>query len=370
MSFQFRTASATGAPTAAASPLRATSKQGRVLAARALLAAGLCALPSPAALAAQEGATHTRRVISIGNHPRVDGLRINFRDRDLGLVRGVNVTLWNPERDARGGTVKGFAIGLPLTGAGEIRGFGAGIFGVEAEGDIRGITLAGVGAGAGGTLSGISIAGIGAGAGGGVRGLTVGGIGVGSGGDIGGIAVGGIGAGAGGDVRGIVIGGIGAAAGGSVTGLAVGGVGVGGGGDVRGIAIGGVGVGAGGRLTGLAIGGIGVGAGGTFHGLGIAGVGVGAPTLEGGAIASMVGGRTVRAVVIAPILFRTTEDAEFTGASLSSVNAVRGHQTGLTIGIVNYAESLFGMQLGVVNVVRDNPSGRRVLPIVNWGGSR
>lgn len=29
-----------------------------------------------------------------------------------------------------------------------------------------------------------------------------------------------------------------------------------------------------------------------------------------------------------------------------------------------------GVQFGVVNIVRDNPRGRRVLPLLNWGRIR
>ncbi len=78
----------------------------------------------------------------------------------------------------------------------------------------------------------------------------------------------------------------------------------------------------------------------------------------------------VTGVVIAPILFRTEYGGQFTGVSVSAVNAVRGAQKGISIGIVNYAERLFGLQLGVVNVVRDNPAPFRVLPIVNAGRSK
>jgi hypothetical protein len=55
------------------------------------------------------------------------------------------------------------------------------------------------------------------------------------------------------------------------------------------------------------------------------------------------------------------------GATIAAVNRIRGHQSGLAIGIVNYAWSLNGVQVGAVNIVRDNPRGRRVLPVVNWG---
>ena len=43
------------------------------------------------------------------------------------------------------------------------------------------------------------------------------------------------------------------------------------------------------------------------------------------------------------------------------MNAVRGFQKGVTIGIVNYAERVFGLQFGVVNVIRDNPVPFKVL---------
>jgi hypothetical protein len=346
--------------------------------------------------------TRTRRVIAIGDHPRVDGLRLNFRDGELELVRGANVTIWHPyDRDV-GGTVRGLALGLPSTGAGRVEGLSLGVFGVMGADDLHGITVAGVGAGAGSTLSGISVGGVGVGAGSEVRGIALGGVGVGTGGSVRGIAlggvgagaggsvrgalVGGIGAGAGGDVRGLMIGAVGAGAGGSVRGLMVGGVGVGAagdvrglsfggvgvgaGGDLRGLSAGGVGVGAGGDLTGIAVAGVGVGSGGTIRGLGVAGIGVGAPRIRGGAMALVVGADRAHAVVVAPALFRIERGGRFTGGAVSTVNLVRGEQRGLTIGVVNYARSLHGVQLGAINIVRDNPRPYRVLPILNVGRQR
>ncbi|MCX6569363.1 MAG: hypothetical protein NT147_10000 [Candidatus Aminicenantes bacterium] len=49
-----------------------------------------------------------------------------------------------------------------------------------------------------------------------------------------------------------------------------------------------------------------------------------------------------------------------------STDLFRGTLNGLSIGIVNYAWKLEkGVQIGVVNIVRDNPKGLRVLPIFN-----
>ena len=154
-----------------------------------------------------------------------------------------------------------------------------------------------------------------------------------------------------------------------VRGLAVGGIGVGTGGDLTGIALAGIGAGAGGNVTGLTISGIGAGAGGTMRGIGIAGLGIGAPKLVGAYLAPMVGSLDAHAIVIAPVLFRLEKGGSFRGASLSSVNYVRGTQRGLSIGLVNYARTLRGVQIGVVNIIADQKS-HPFLPIVNWGGGR
>ncbi len=352
---------------------------------RTLPIAALALASVAPSLLAQEGASgpRARKVISIGHYPRVDGIRINFRDRELDRVRGANITIWRPSDDYIGGTVRGAAIGLPMTAAENIHGVAFGIFGVAAEDEMTGINFGGLGVGAGGNLGGISLGlvgagaggdvrgaamgGIGVGAGGSIRGLMLGGIGAGAGGSIRGIAAGGIGAAAGGDVRGVLFGGVGAGAGGDVRGISVGGIGVGAGGTVRGLAIGGVGVGAGGSISGVSLGGIGVGSGGTLRWVSIGGVGVGAPRIEGLAAASMVGAETTHGLIIAPVLFRTERGGQATGVSVSSVNAIRGYQRGLSIGLVNYARRLRGLQLGAINIVRDNPVPFRVLPLLNVG---
>src|SRR5258708_29642484 len=74
--------------------------------------------------------------IAIGDVPRVTGLRINYRDRNLEWVDGVNVTIWSPYGDGSG-TVRGLALGVPLTGAARIDGIAAGIFGAGASDRIR-----------------------------------------------------------------------------------------------------------------------------------------------------------------------------------------------------------------------------------------
>lgn len=334
--------------------------------------------------------------IGIGDVRRVTGIRLNFRDRRDFDVVGLNATVWAPYRDVHG-TITGIALGLPLVGATRIDGVALGVFGASAEEDLRGIGVGGLGIGSGGNLEGIMIGGLGAGTGGDVTGVAVGGLGVGGGGDVTGLVIGGLGAGTGGRLRGVAIGGVGVGGGGDVTGVAIGGIGVGGGGAVHGltvggigvgggesisgITIGGIGVGSGGRLSGLTIGGVGVGSGGSVRGISIAGIGIGAgeslrwvsvaglgigsPKVVGFAAAPLVGGESINAFVLAPAYMRI-ERGEFRGVSVSAFNHVNGDQYGVTIGVVNYAAYMHGLQIGLLNYVRSNPAPFKLLPIVNF----
>ncbi|MEX2584306.1 MAG: hypothetical protein WD766_13640 [Gemmatimonadota bacterium] len=220
-----------------------------------LLAALVLALSSPAGAQSLD-LTVDDVGISIGDSPRAVGLRLNFRDRVLEEVVGVNVTIWTPYEFT--GHVNGVAVGLPLTGARRIDGIGVGIFGLGTYEDMNGIFAAPVGLGAGGSLQGIALSGIGTGAGGDLKGIGLGGIGLGIGGDAGGIVAGGAGLGIGGDLSGVGIGGVGIGLGGALVGAGVGGIGLGIGGSVVGLAAGGLGVSAyndvRGRQNGLTIG--------------------------------------------------------------------------------------------------------------------
>jgi hypothetical protein len=308
--------------------------------------------------------------LSIGDSERWRGVRINFRDTRLESADGINLTLWSPT-DGGEGDIRGLAIGVPLTGGAEVIGLSVAAGGISATrslggisvaglglgagGDVRGIALGGLGLGAGGSVRGVALAGLGIGAAKEVRGIAVAGLGLGTGGDVRGLIVGGLGAGGGGDVRGAAVGGLGVAAGGSLHGVMVGGLGAGLGKGGRGIVLAGLGAGIGGSFDGIALGGLGVGAGGAFRGVAAAGVGVGGRDLSG----LMLAGGSVRVV----------EGGTLNGVGASLMNYVQGHQRGLTIGLVNYTRTLSGVQVGLVNIVRENPSSRRVLPFLNWGST-
>ena len=316
--------------------------------------------------------------LGFGNLPHFTGVRFNFKDHDLEKVNGINVTAWmHKDEDAMSGTVNGLAVGVPLAAGSEnFHGLGVGLFGVGAKKNLYGINAGGLGVGAGGSVRGINVGGLGVGSGGTLWGLNVGGLGVGSGGNVTGINVGGLGVGSGGNLSGLNVGGLGVGAGGKVSGINFGGLGIGAGGELSGINIGGIGVGAGGRVKGITVGGIGVGAGESVSGLAIAGIGVGSPTVRGVVIAAAAGGNNVSGFMIVPAYFRVGDkkdsdsdndgpSATMKGVSISAFNQTFGNFNGVSIGVVNWARSQRGLQLGLINIVKDNPPGLRVLPIFN-----
>lgn len=125
--------------------------------------------------------------ISIGNSPKFNGIRLNFRDHRLEQIRGLNLTLWKPEKNGRG-RIDGVGVGAYGSGAAELRGVFAGGIAVQARKSIQGLAFGGLGLGAGREISGLAIAGLGMGSGGAIRGIAIGGLGLGAGGDITGLA--------------------------------------------------------------------------------------------------------------------------------------------------------------------------------------
>src|SRR5947199_10218904 len=49
--------------------------------------------------------------VSLGNAPRVNGVRLNVQDAELHRVHGLNVTLWKPREPPRG-AINGLQVGL------------------------------------------------------------------------------------------------------------------------------------------------------------------------------------------------------------------------------------------------------------------
>ena len=174
---------------------------------RLALAAALLALPLHDAHASLD-LTIGDRGLSLGNSPRLTGLRVNFRDSDVREINGVNITLWKA-RDNSHAVYNGISLGLIAPEGRHLNGVSIGLGGVAADGDIKGIAIGGLGAGAGGDVTGITFGTFGAGVGGDMTGLLIGGLGSGIGGDLTGVSFGLFGTGTGGNARGFVLSGIG-----------------------------------------------------------------------------------------------------------------------------------------------------------------
>jgi hypothetical protein len=318
--------------------------------------------------------------ISIGNSKLFNGLRINFRDRNVDQINGLNITLWQSKQN-KDAQVNGISLGI-LPTAGYLRGINLGVIGIAGEYEVRGLTLGILGAGSGDNLCGLGVGGLGLGAAGEVRGIFLGGLGVGSGSNITGIALGGLGSGAGGNITGVILGGLGAGSGGDITGLAIGGLGAGASGslngislailgagageNITGISLAGLGTGAGRNITGLVFGGLGAGAGEKLTGIAIGGLGAGAPIIEGVAIGGFgSGGSEVQGATLAIGWVKISDGGYLKGFSAAAFNQVKGIQSGISVGIFNYARHLNGIQIGVLNYVKDNPTPFKILPILN-----
>jgi hypothetical protein len=116
--------------------------------------------------------------------------------------------------------------------------------------------------------------------------------------------------------------------------------------------------------------GIGIGAGGTLKWVSVAGIGIGAQRIEGLAIASAVGAKETKALVIAPFYFKIANGGRANGVNISAYNNVRGMQQGLAVGIFNYARTLDGVQIGLLNYARNKSRGSRLLPLFNYARAR
>lgn len=318
--------------------------------------------------------------IGFGNLSKFTGIRFNFKDRNVERINGINVTIWQTKNDSdQTGTVNGLSLGLPMAmGHANQNGVSIGVFGVAATENLSGINIGLLGAGAGNNVTGLNVGGLGIGSGQDLRGVTIGGLGAGAGGDVIGLNIGGLGIGAGGNLTGISFGGLGVGSGGNVKGINLAGLGIGAGENMSGFSLALGGVGAGEKITGITFAGIGVGAGEELRGITAAVVGVGSPKVTGLAVALAVGGMDLKGIMIAPAYFRvgggkntddtgvtSEEDGVMTGVSVSAFNQIKGEQRGVAFGVVNYTKRIKGFQFGVINIVKENPRGLRVLPVFN-----
>jgi hypothetical protein len=268
--------------------------------------------------------------IGIGHVPRVTGLRLNWQDRELDRIRGVNLTLWRPAEGV-GGRVDGLALGL-MPAAGRIRGVGAGLLAVLGEEHSSGVQMAGLASVSGGTLRGVSLGGLAAIGGDRLHGFSAAGLAAISEGSMEGAHGAGLAVVAGGAMRGVQAGGLASVAGG----------------EIRGVQAGGLAVVAGGPMDGIQIGGLAVAGGESVRGIQLSAGTIRATTRLHGL--SLAGG--------------WVDANDMTGLSGAALNRF-GTQAGVSVGIVNWTDELRGLQLGVLNRAGNNPHPFRYLPLLN-----
>lgn len=327
----------------------------------------------------------------------VTGVRLTGWDRGFERVNGLNVTVWRPGNAGQHrGRVSGLALGVPVTGASRLHGVGVGLFvdghkafhgigvggvglaagrfggialgglGTIARDGFSGLSLSGLGLRSGGSIQGVSLGSVGAWANGSITGISVGGLGVGARQRIGGVQVGGATVGAGGTIRGLSVGGLGVFSwSGSVYGLQVGSLGISAGRNVGGVTLGVLGARSGGDVTGLTLTGGFIRAGERLRGIQATGIGTFATRVGGITAAPIVAGASGTGLIVAPVYYRGGREGRLTGLSISAFNHVRGEQRGLTIGLLNVARTLHGVQLGLFNFAGNNPHPFRLLPGLN-----
>jgi|WetSurSiteA1Bulk_404760.scaffolds.fasta_scaffold00802_8 hypothetical protein len=142
--------------------------------------------------------------ISIGNSYEFNGIRINFADKNVRKINGLNITLWLKMFQNQNAIVNGISFGvmptagimqpvnIGLVGLGTAnRSNGLTLAGLMIGGDINGLGLSGLfimADGRKGMMSGFALSGLMVGAKTELNGVTIGGLIVGSEGDINGLA--------------------------------------------------------------------------------------------------------------------------------------------------------------------------------------
>lgn len=290
-----------------------------------------------------------RNGLSVGNSRIFNGLRINFSDRRVEKINGMNITLWRSKANTKA-IVRGLSIGLWGPQAGYLKGLQIGALEIGAEHEIKGVSIA-PGVGSCGYISGITVGIVGVAAYGYIKGLTFGSLGVYSRNDIDGVTLGGLVVGANNDLNGVTIALLGAGARRNIRGMTLCGLGVLARGNISGVSFAFVGVGSEENIRGINIAGVVIDSGNELKGLSLTGF--------------CAKARHIKGLTLALGTVRAFSDGSMSGISISAFNQIKGKQTGVSLGLINFARELSGVQFGLINYVRENPKLLRILPILN-----
>ena len=119
--------------------------------------------------------------LSIGNSYEFTGVRVNFADKDIKKINGLNVTFWinsfrfDDTNNTFNAQINGISLGVINIG-GTMQPVNIGILGTGAGHNLNGISLGGLFVGAGGNINGISISGLANETGGNINGINLNGL--------------------------------------------------------------------------------------------------------------------------------------------------------------------------------------------------
>jgi hypothetical protein len=310
--------------------------------------------------------------LSFGNSTRHNGLRLNLKDHALDRINGVNVTLWTPGENVGGrvnglavgltpaaGRLNGIALGLGVLPEHRLAGIGAGILGVVGGGDLYGASIGGLGTVAGRDIAGAHVGGLAMIAGGAVRGLAVSAAATVSGREAHGITVSGLATVAGTSLRGLNVAGLAAVGGEDLRGLSIAGLALVSGADARGVQIAGAEIVAGGAIRWVTVAGLAVVGGNSVRGVVVT---LGAVAAGEDVTGLALGGFRVKSPRTEGVTLAVgyTLSREHTGFAAAGYNETRGPFRG-SPSASNNAHELHGVQIGVINIARNNRGLARVL---------
>jgi hypothetical protein len=144
--------------------------------------------------------------ISFGNSYEFNGIRINFADKNVKRINGLNVTFWIKKFKNNDAVVNGISLGIIPT-AGSMQPINIGLFGVgTSSNNLNGLSIGGIVIGSGGNINGLSLSGIVTMADGKksvISGIAISGLGIGAAQAINGLAIAGISIGTEGNINGV-----------------------------------------------------------------------------------------------------------------------------------------------------------------------
>lgn len=315
--------------------------------------------------------------LSIGNSNNFNGIRFNYRDCNVETINGLIFTIWDA-RSVKNSEVNGISIG-GMPHASRLNGLNVGL-GFIGEEEVNGINLGILAAVSNGNMNGLNIGGLATVASSNMSGVNFGGLAVVSEGDMRGLNFAGLAQVANGNLSGINFGGLAVVSQGNLSGFSFAGLALVADGHLSGVNISLLACVANENMTGINITGLALVSTGNLAGVNVGGLAaVGTESIYG--LSVTIGQlQTENEIWGLGISGYKTETFDFTGAnftlawteiqnlrgfSFAVYNRIYGEQDGLTIGIVNYAEELNGIQLGLINIAGNNSGIFKVLPIIN-----